>query len=68
MPTPPSKSEIGLQEMLDKRDIQTLMYCVRVAEASGHWREAGTRSPERLSCKLAEMLRELDRERRPTAA
>lgn len=51
--------------MLDKRDIQTLMYCVRVAEASGQWREASpSRSPHDLECKLAVLLRQVDR---PTA-
>jgi hypothetical protein len=51
--------------MLDKRDIQTLMYCVRVAEASGQWREPSpSRSPHELECKLAVLLRQVDR---PTA-
>ena len=45
--------------MLDRRDIQTLMYCVRLAETSGHWQE-GTpaRSPNQLECKLAQLLRQ----------
>ena len=47
---------------LDRRDIQTLMYCVRVAEVHGHW-QAGypVRSPNDLECKLAELLSDLDR-------
>ncbi|HEU0194392.1 MAG TPA: hypothetical protein VFQ71_09350 [Gaiellales bacterium] len=53
--------------MLDRRDIQTLMYCIRLAETTGQWRDAGPRSAERLECKLAEMLRELER-RTPAAA
>ncbi len=45
--------------MLDKRDIQTLMYCVRLAESHGHWQH-GTppRSPNDLECKLAQLLRQ----------
>jgi hypothetical protein len=47
--------------MLDKRDIQTLMYCVRLAEASGQWREASpSRSPHDLECKLARLLHEIE--------
>jgi hypothetical protein len=46
--------------MLDKRDIQTLMYCVRVAETSGQWQPGyPVRSPNELECKLAELLYEL---------
>ena len=43
--------------MLDRRDIQTLMYCVRLAEAGGQWQQ-GTpaRSPHELECKLAALL------------
>jgi hypothetical protein len=49
--------------MLDRRDIQTLMYCVRVAETGGQW-QAGypVRTPHELECKLAELLRSLERE------
>jgi hypothetical protein len=48
--------------MLDKRDIQTLMYCVRVAETSGQWQPGyPVRSPNELECKLAELLYQLDR-------
>ncbi|HUZ83540.1 MAG TPA: hypothetical protein VMU66_02505 [Gaiellales bacterium] len=45
---------------LDRRDIQTLMYCVRVAEVHGQW-QAGypVRSPNQLECKLAAMLASL---------
>jgi hypothetical protein len=47
--------------MLDKRDIQNLMYCVRVAETSGQWQSGyPVRTPNDLECKLAELLRELD--------
>ena len=48
--------------MLDKRDIQNLMYCVRVAETSGQWVPGSPmRTPNDLECKLAELLHELDR-------
>ena len=48
--------------MLDKRDIQNLMYCVRVAETSGQWAPGyPVRTPHDLECKLAELLHELDR-------
>ncbi len=48
-------------QMLDRRDIQTLMYCVRLAETSGSWQQ-GTpeRSPNQLECKLAQLLRQTD--------
>ena len=51
--------------MLDKRDIQTLMYCVRLAETHGHWQQ-GTpaRFPNELECKLAQLLRQADRQSR----
>lgn len=47
---------------LDRRDIQTLMYCVRIAEVHGQW-QAGypVRSPNDLECKLAGLLADLDR-------
>ncbi len=47
--------------MLDRRDIQTLMYCVRLAESSGAWQQ-GTpaRFPNQLECKLAQLLRNPD--------
>lgn len=65
MPDPPS-TEL---DMLDKRDIQTLMYCVRLAETSGQWQQ-GTpaRSPNELECKLAQLLRLADRDRVNSAA
>jgi hypothetical protein len=48
--------------MLDKRDIQTLMYCVRVAETGGQWQLGyPVRTPNDLECKLAQLLYELDR-------
>jgi hypothetical protein len=48
--------------MLDKRDIQTLMYCVRVAETGGQWQPGyPVRTPNDLECKLAQLLYELDR-------
>ena len=54
--------------MLDRRDIQTLMYCLQVTEASGLWREASpSRSPHNLELKLAELLRTVE-ERRVTRA
>lgn len=54
---------------LDRRDIQTLMYCVRIAEVHGQW-QAGypVRSPNDLECKLAALLGELDRREALVAA
>jgi hypothetical protein len=47
--------------MLDKRDIQTLMYCVRVAETGGQWQPGyPVRTPNDLECKLALLLYEID--------
>jgi len=47
--------------MLDRRDIQTLMYCVRLTEISGQWQTGyPVRTPHELECKLAELLREVD--------
>jgi hypothetical protein len=47
--------------MLDRRDIQNLMYCVRVAETTGQWQTGyPVRTPNDLECKLAELLQELD--------
>jgi hypothetical protein len=47
--------------MLDKRDIQTLMYCIRIAETSGQWQHGNPeRSPNDLECKLAELLHEIE--------
>jgi hypothetical protein len=61
MPTIVSNADVE-STMLDRRDIQTLMYCVRVAETSGQWQPGyPVRSPNDLECKLAELLRELDR-------
>ena len=50
-----------LIRMLDRRDIQTLMYCIRLTEISGQWQTGyPVRTPHDLECKLAELLRELD--------
>jgi hypothetical protein len=50
--------------MLDKRDIQTLMYCIRVAETTGQWQHGyPARSPNELECKLAELLHEIEASR-----
>ena len=47
--------------MLDKRDIQTLMYCIRVAETAGLWQQGHpVRTPNDLECKLAELLHEIE--------
>ena len=47
--------------MLDKRDIQTLMYCIRVAETSGQWQHGyPERTPNDLECKLAQLLHEIE--------
>ena len=47
--------------MLDKRDIQTLMYCIRVAETAGVWQPGSpVRTPNDLECKLAELLHEIE--------
>jgi hypothetical protein len=47
--------------MLDRRDIQTLMYCVRVTETSGLWQPGDpARTPNELECKLAELQRALE--------
>ena len=47
--------------LLDRRDIQTLMYCVRLAEVHGEWQTGyPVRSPNQLECKLARLLVELD--------
>ena len=55
--------------MLDKRDIQTLMYCIRLAEASGQWRETSpSRSPHDLECKLAQLLHQVEEHRVVRAA
>ena len=56
--------------MIDKRDIQTLMYCIRVAETTGQWQHGyPVRSPNELECKLAELLHEIEASRTiPVAA
>lgn len=54
--------------MLDRRDIQTLMYCVRLTEISGQWQTGyPVRTPHELECKLAELLRDVEA-RQPTKA
>jgi hypothetical protein len=40
---------------LDRRDIETLIYCVRIAESNGRW--PSPRTPHELECKLAGLLR-----------
>ena len=64
----PSKDDV-VNRMLDRRDIQTLMYCVRLTEIAGQW-QAGypVRSPHDLECKLAELLREVESQQQPTKA
>ena len=58
-----------LIRMLDRRDIQTLMYCVRLTEIAGQW-QAGypVRTPHDLECKLAELLRDVEAHQQPTKA
>ena len=47
--------------MLDKRDIQTLMYCIRVAETAGQWQQGHpVRTPNDLECKLAQLLQDIE--------
>jgi len=47
--------------MLDRRDIQTLMYCVRLTEIGGQWQSGyPVRTPHELECKLAELLHEVE--------
>ena len=64
----PSNDDV-VNRMLDRRDIQTLMYCVRLTEIAGQW-QAGypVRSPHDLECKLAELLREVEGQQQPTKA
>jgi hypothetical protein len=58
--TPASNAEAETT-MLDKRDIQTLMYCIRVAETAGVWQPGSpVRTPNDLECKLAELLHEIE--------
>jgi len=54
--------------MLDRRDIQTLMYCVRLTEISGQWQTGyPVRTPHELECKLAELMRQVEaQEKRAT--
>jgi hypothetical protein len=59
--------------MLDRRDIQTLMYCVRLTEISGQWQTGyPVRTPHELECKLAELMRMVEaqgeRDTTPAAA
>jgi hypothetical protein len=54
--------------MLDRRDIQTLMYCVRVTEIGGQWQTGyPVRSPHDLECKLAELLRQIEAAESPSS-
>jgi len=60
MRTRPSKDDV-ITRMLDRRDIQTLMYCVRLTEISGQWQTGyPVRTPHDLECKLADLLRQVD--------
>ena len=55
--------------MLDRRDIQTLMYCVRLTETSGQWQSGyPVRTPNDLECKLAELLAQVGRREAARAA
>jgi hypothetical protein len=58
-----------INRMLDRRDIQTLMYCIRLTEISGHW-QAGqpARTPHDLECKLAALLRQVEQRQTTKAA
>jgi hypothetical protein len=57
---PPSNDD-EITRMLDRRDIQTLMYCVRLTEVSGQWQSGyPVRTPHELECKLAELLRQVE--------
>jgi hypothetical protein len=48
--------------MLDRRDIQTLMYCVRLTEISGQWQPGyPVRTPHELECRLSELMHEVER-------
>jgi hypothetical protein len=64
----PSNSDLETR-MLDRRDIQTLMYCVRLTEISGQW-QAGhpARTPHDLECQLAELLRQVESRQQPSQA
>ena len=63
----PSNDDV-VNRMLDRRDIQTLMYCIRLTEIAGQW-QAGypVRTPHDLECKLAELLRDVESQQ-PTKA
>ena len=61
-------SNVEGETMLDRRDIQTLMYCVRVTEISGQWQTGyPVRTPHDLECRLAALLREVERAERASA-
>jgi len=65
---PRSSNDDDVIGMLDRRDIQTLMYCVRLTEISGQWQTGyPVRTPHELECKLAELLRDVEA-RQPTKA
>jgi hypothetical protein len=56
----PSNDEV-ITRMLDRRDIQTLMYCIRLTEVSGQWQSGyPVRTPHELECKLADLLRQVE--------
>ena len=64
----PHPSNVEPEKMLDRRDIQTLMYCVRVTEISGQWQTGyPVRTPHDLECRLAALLREVERAERASA-
>jgi len=64
----PHPSNVEPEKMLDRRDIQTLMYCVRVTEISGQWQTGyPVRTPHDLECRLAALLREVERAERTSA-
>jgi hypothetical protein len=55
--------------MIDRRDIQTLMYCVRLTEIGGQWQSGyPVRTPHELECKLAELLHDVERVERAEQA
>jgi hypothetical protein len=65
---PRSSNDDDVIGMLDRRDIQTLMYCVRLTEISGQWQTGyPVRTPHELECKLAELLRDVEAQQ-PTKA
>jgi hypothetical protein len=66
---PAASNDDVITRMLDRRDIQTLMYCIRLTEVSGQW-QAGqpARTPHDLECKLAALLHQVERQQPSKAA